>query len=354
MASTLSIHSIFGYNYLVLANKMLNESEITTIGNLDYDPKWDSVGGDPFVILANFDENLQSSRKADLGEVLTRWSIYRRKKDDDELIFVGTIDDSEFTITDPLAGNNKEYAYYVFPETENLIGTAMVTDMVKNCSGWSYTIANLIERYDGVYVSNEIWNLSLNVEAGEVTQNLDVTSFQTIGQFDKISRGKKNYLTASISCVLGDLHPQTGLYEMTSEKLNAWRNFISSSDKYIWKDRLGDVRIVSIADNPTSSVMNETSEQAQQISLSVKEVMSIDDIKHGVIGNYTETVDKSYTHIQKVSSENWYIVHALNKFPKVSVTDASGKSVYAQITYVDKNTVQIKFSHAVSGSAYFN
>lgn len=354
MGTTLSIHSVFGYNYLLLADKKLTDTEIGTINGLDYDPKWDSVGGDPFVILANFDETLQSSRKSDIGEVLTRWSIYRRRKDDSELTFVGTIDNSEFTITDPLAGNNKEYAYYVFPETENLIGTAMITDMVKNTSNWSYTIANLIERYDGVYVSNEIWNLELNVESGEVTQNLDITSFATIGKFDKLSRGKKNYLTASLTCILGNLHPQTGDYDLTSEKMNKWREFISGSDKYIWKDRLGDVRIVSIADNPTSKALDETSEQAQQISISVKEVMDISELTDGVIGNYSETVDMTYTHIQKVSSDNWYVVHALGKFPKVTVTDASGKSIYAQVEHINKNTVLIKFSTPISGSAYFN
>jgi len=352
--TTLSIHSVFGFNYLLLADKKLSDSDISIINNLDYDPKWDSVDGDPFIILANFDENLQSSRKGDIGETLTRWSVYRKLKDASELVLVGTIDNSEFTITDPMAGNNLEYTYFVYPETENLIGTEMVTDSVKNRSGWSYTIANLLERSDGVFVSNEVWNLKLNVESSDVTQNLDITSFATIGQFDKLSRGVKNFLSTSVSCVLGDINEQTGLYELPIEKLNQWRDFISGSDKYIWKDRLGDVRIVSVAENPTSKAIDETSEQAQTVNISVKEMMKVSDLKYGVIGDYSDSEDKTYTHVQTLSSERWIVTHALNKSPKVTVVDASGKQVYAQVTHVNKQIVDIRFSKPISGSAYFN
>jgi len=352
--TTLSIHSVFGFNYLLLADKQLTDSDISTINNLDYDPQWDSVDGDPFVILANFDETLQSSRKGDIGEILTRWSVYRKKKDDDDYILVGTINNSEFAIVDPMAGNNKEYVYYVYPETENLIGTAMVTDLVKNDSRWSYTLANLIERSDGVFVSNEIWNLRLDVESSDVKQNLDITTFKTIGQFDKISRGVKNFLSTSISCILGDINSQTDLYELPVEKLNQWREFIHGSDKYIYKDRLGDVRVVSLSEDPSTACMDETSEQAQKITLGLQEVMNVADLKHGVIGDYSQSEDKDYTHIQTLSSERWVITHALNKFPKVTVVDASGKQVYAQVTHVNKQMVDIRFSKPISGSAYFN
>ena len=124
-----------------------------------------------------------------------------------------------------MAGNNKEYVYYVYPESENLIGSPMVTNTIKNYSGWSYTIANLLERSDGVYISNEIWNLRLNVESNDVTQNLDISSLETLGKFNKISRGDKNYLTTSVKALLGDIDDQTGKYNCTSDMLNAYRDW---------------------------------------------------------------------------------------------------------------------------------
>jgi len=354
MASDLSIHSVYGYNYLLLAEKTLKDTEIETIHQLDYDPGWDSVPNDPFIILANFDENLQSSRKSDVKEVLTRWSIYRKKVGEEESILVGTIDNSEFTITDPMASNNQEYLYFIYPETENYIGQVMTTDVVKNYSGWSYTVANLLERSDGVFVSNEIWNLRLNVESGDTTQNLDITSLETLGKYNKISRGDKNYLTMSVTCLLGGTNTTSGKYDGDINMLNSWRDFISGSDKYIWKDRLGDLRIVSITDNPTSKIMDETSEQAPQVSISVEEIMDVKDLKFGVIGDYSTETDKNYTHVQTLSSERWIVTHALNKFPKVTVVDASGKVVYAQVTQVNKQIVDIRFSKPITGSAYFN
>lgn len=352
--SDLSIHSIYGYNYLLLAKKTLSDTEIESVHRLDYDPKWDSVPNDPFVILANFDENLQSSRKGDIGEILTRWSIYRKQEGDANQVLVGTIDSSEFSITDPLAANNKEYIYYVYPETENLIGSEMVTDPVKNESGWSYTVANLLERSDGVYVSNEIWNLRLNVESGEITQNLDITSLETLGRFNKISKGQKNYLTMSVTCLLGGVSTDDGKYDADIGMLNRWRDFVAGSDKYIWKDRLGDLRIVSMTSNPISKVLDETSEQAPQVSISVEEIMDVAELKFGVIGDYSTEVDKTYTHVQTLSSERWIVTHALNKFPKVTVVDASGKVVYAQVAHINKQITDIRFSKPITGSAYFN
>ncbi len=352
--SNLSLHSVYGYNYLLLAKNTLSDANIQTIHNLDYDPKWDSAPNDPFIILANFDEDLKSSKKSDIKETLTRWSIYRKKAGEDNAVLVGTIDNSEFTITDPMAANNQEYVYFIYPETENLIGQVMTTNSIKNSSGWGYTIANLLERSDGTYVSNEIWNLRLNVESGEVTQHLDATTLNTLGRYNKISRGDKNYLSMSVSCLLGNIDSNMHKFIGDIGTLNAWRDFISSSDKFIWKDRLGDIRIVAVTDDPTSQVLDETSEQATRISITVEEIMSKDDLKYGVIGDYSTSDDKSYTHVQSLNSERWIVTHALNKFPKVTIVDASGKVVYAQINHINKQITDIRLSKPITGAAFFN
>lgn len=315
---------------------------------------WNSVDGDPFIILATFDETLESSRKSSAPEVPTRWSAYRKELNKEGETIVGIIDNSELEIVDPMAGNNKEYIYLVYPESENLIGSPMTSDSVKNESGWAYTIANLLERSDGVYISNEIWNLRMNVSSSEVTQNLDISSLETLGKFNKISRGDKNYLSTSVTAWLGGINSQTGKYDCDAVMLNDWRDFISGSDKYIFKDRFGDVRIVTIIDNPTSKAQDETSEQAQEVSISVEEIMDVSDLKRGVLGDYSTSGDKTYTHVQTLSSERWIITHALNKYPKVSVIDQTGKVIYAQITHVNKQIVDIRFSRPVTGSAYFN
>lgn len=64
--------------------------------------------------------------------------------------------------------------------------------------------------------------------------------------------------------------------------------------------------------------------------------------------------DANYVFNQRVPSETWNIAHNMNKFPSVSIVDSGGNVVIGNIDYVDRNNVQLTFSGAFSGSAYFN
>lgn len=64
--------------------------------------------------------------------------------------------------------------------------------------------------------------------------------------------------------------------------------------------------------------------------------------------------DKTYYHIQSVASDNWVIVHGLNKYPSVSVINSAGDEVVGDIIYNDTNQVTIKFKGSFKGSATLN
>lgn len=72
---------------------------------------------------------------------------------------------------------------------------------------------------------------------------------------------------------------------------------------------------------------------------------------------FGETVgisDKTYRHIQGVSSNIWEVNHNLNKYPSVTVRDSAGSIVIGEITYNNENTITLTFSGAFSGEAHFN
>ena len=64
--------------------------------------------------------------------------------------------------------------------------------------------------------------------------------------------------------------------------------------------------------------------------------------------------DKTYRHVQGVSSNTWVVEHNLNKYPSVTVQDSAGSIVIGEITYNNKNTITLTFSGAFSGEAHFN
>lgn len=62
----------------------------------------------------------------------------------------------------------------------------------------------------------------------------------------------------------------------------------------------------------------------------------------------------TYMHRQDASSDTWNVNHNLNKYPSVSVVDSGDNVVYGDVTYIDKNNLQIKFSTSFGGKAYLN
>jgi hypothetical protein len=48
------------------------------------------------------------------------------------------------------------------------------------------------------------------------------------------------------------------------------------------------------------------------------------------------------------------VVHNLGKNPSVSIVDTNDQEVFAQVDYIDTNSLTITFTQAFSGKAYMN
>ena len=64
--------------------------------------------------------------------------------------------------------------------------------------------------------------------------------------------------------------------------------------------------------------------------------------------------DKTFEFTQGQPATTWNIQHDLNKFPSVSVINNNNVVINGEVTYIDKNNVQINFSAGFSGKAYLN
>lgn len=59
-----------------------------------------------------------------------------------------------------------------------------------------------------------------------------------------------------------------------------------------------------------------------------------------------------YVHEQIQPSSTWIVAHGLAKYPSVVTVDIDRTEIFANIEYVDQNTVQITFSELYTGFAY--
>jgi hypothetical protein len=64
--------------------------------------------------------------------------------------------------------------------------------------------------------------------------------------------------------------------------------------------------------------------------------------------------DLHFSFSKSSASTVWNITHNLDKYPAVSIVDDNNHEVFAQVDYLDKNNLNIKFASAQSGKAYIN
>jgi len=69
-----------------------------------------------------------------------------------------------------------------------------------------------------------------------------------------------------------------------------------------------------------------------------------------------EALDRLDTFIfeQGVASDEWTVVHNLNRFPSVTVVDSAGNEFFPEVAYQDENTCIIRMNGATTGKAYLN
>lgn len=70
--------------------------------------------------------------------------------------------------------------------------------------------------------------------------------------------------------------------------------------------------------------------------------------------SYTIVRDKNYLHTQNEASNEWVIVHNLNKYPAVSIINSAGDEVIGDVQYDSLNQVTVRFEGSFKGTATLN
>jgi len=64
--------------------------------------------------------------------------------------------------------------------------------------------------------------------------------------------------------------------------------------------------------------------------------------------------DKNFVYNQSLPSNNWVIIHNLNKRTSVIVVDTAGTEIQGEVVFISNNEIHIKFNSANAGQAYLN
>lgn len=118
--------------------------------------------------------------------------------------------------------------------------------------------------------------------------------------------------------------------------------------------------LVSPVQESTILYATEDTNVIQEVSPSiVVQEVKVDSIVDGYFQSVAGVsgeggIDKHYVHIQSIPSEQWLIIHNLNKRPSVTVVDSSGSTVEGEVEYLDAARLIVSFAAGFSGTAYLN
>lgn len=263
-------------------------------------------------------------------------SIYRKTISQPYYNYVCTLK-GETVLKDYNIHNNDDYEYLAVIGIAQDGGTSYIYKIYDNVDdegervwthvNWdSWSICNIEEtnetQYAKIYAkTGDTWLLGLNMESENLTQNMSVTSWDTLGRYPKVFKGAKNYESSTFIGLLGNVRkviepklkdvvkdnelvkipvvscrytermkPYVDIERATEEEINtarrgrevekyqAWKEFCNDGELKLLKDIKGNSWIVHIIDNPSNNIANNAHNMPTTISFSWKEVLNVEDI----------------------------------------------------------------------------
>lgn len=226
---------------------------------------------------------------------------------------------TRFHIRDYNISNNRLYRYIVYPASADKPLMSVSDIGYAKWQNWSITELHPVEGNSKQFTvtADDVWLFSGNIEPAAQTQNIVMNEQQTLGIFPRYSQGRQNYISSSITCLLGEMLPanyvkkkmshnikseKTGLGEViftwedvnignyqeklskqitSNEKVDmllAWRRIVHSGNPKLLKDRKGQSFLVAITEN--SNTTNEmVGKLPETISFSWSQIGSLENIE---------------------------------------------------------------------------
>lgn len=213
-----------------------------------------------------------------------RYAVYRQRVDKTEsgtpLIYFG----SSTNCYDYLVGNGKRYKYHIVPIYGNQIGVTYTTqEIVPKWCGWSITALNnanttMYGKSSYLFDDTGTWILSYDKQSGTITQNQSRNTHIGINSYPRVSIDSSSYITGSFEAMLGNYDFNSYTFDDYIAKVERWRDFMSADTPYLLKTTKGDVWIVNITSEPTTTYDESLRGVPTSISFEFTECENINNI----------------------------------------------------------------------------
>ena len=246
--SKLKINGNCDVNYTWSKKADLTTEYVESIAqNGIYIPEWD---GDT-IMLATFSNTLNASN---ISGTIYGYLIHRQKSNETVRYKIAEVNSTITNIKDFNIGNRATYQYFITPIYMNdgvkSLGEPILTDSIQtDFNSWSVIgLAPTTDENVFVVDVDNIWSFYIDIDGGTFSVNEDKTITTGLGKFPKTYVGETNYITGSLSCLIGNVSCEGKYYDDDIEKLEKWRNFCNNGKLKLLKDRKGHIIPCEITD----------------------------------------------------------------------------------------------------------
>ena len=218
--------------------------------------------------------------------------IYRYDMDADDVIIsrklLASVVAKDDVFIDSTVSTHGNYKYVLMPFMRageiGHIFNFLVTDTI-NLDMYGYTITELIggnaTTFNGkaYYTLGDSWHLRADIEDTTVTQNTDKVLHVGYGKYSSATHTGLNYMSGTFTGAI--VQPNCDGETKWKDDIGlvkAWREFITKDCIYLLRSQKGDVWVVNVVDNPTTTYDEKYKPITTSVSFNWAECASIDDI----------------------------------------------------------------------------
>lgn len=188
--------------------------------------------------------------------------ITRKNTDTGEKLYIGTVGarGGKTSVTDYTLPTHGNYVYRIDGILENgaVCGGAVEIPVSPELIGYTITaVYRNPQDAAGRYYAGDTWRFSADIGNTTVTQNINRYLHVGYGNYPATSSTDVNYLSGTLSGMLGNMNCETKQYTDNITLVREWRKFITQPIMFMLKSQKGDVWFVNIIDNPTTEYQED-------------------------------------------------------------------------------------------------
>lgn len=263
-------------NYFKIIDHAMSEQEVYQYLNGEVTPSYGSTAYF-FIGAKGITQNYNAGNFPDDLQGATLVSIYRKTGDSGVLEYVGqTSVGAGNTIMDYAARSQQgPYTYYLYVlSSEKYINVPSISNQVDPCF-WNWSVLSCTENADGSFTVQSSYLFGKNLQSGNISNNNQPGIFKNFTPYPTVMIAPQNYRGGTLQSLIGVINE--GKYSDTISVRDAIYALSTTTNVLFLKDRKGDLLRIRPSGEIGMETMDNTEEQAQNVSFPWVEVGDASD-----------------------------------------------------------------------------